>query len=78
MSLALHGGCQLPIAGYATLDNNNLTLRGLVGKLDGSLILQAEIVGDSKLPKPIGEQVAENLLSQGAADIIKDALNSHS
>ena len=42
----LQGGCQVPIAGYAVLDGDNIHLRGLVGWPDGSRIIASEIQGD--------------------------------
>ncbi len=45
MNARLHGGCQVPIAGHATLDGDRLLLKGLVGNPDGSRILRAESSG---------------------------------
>lgn len=47
MNAKLQGGCQVPIGSYATLDNNEngervLHLKGLVAKVDGSLLLESE------------------------------------
>ena len=36
MNLALEGGCQVPIGSYAVIDGDELWLRGLVGKPDGT------------------------------------------
>jgi hydroxymethylbilane synthase len=69
----LNGGCQVPIAGYAELDGDQLHLRGLVGEPDGSRILRAEVRGSSDRAHELGVQLAEQLLAQGA-DTILDAL----
>lgn len=69
----LNGGCQVPIAGYAELDGDQLHLRGLVGEPDGSRILRAEVRGSSERAHELGVQLAEQLLAQGA-DTILDAL----
>ena len=69
----LNGGCQVPIAGYAELDGDQLHLRGLVGEPDGSRILRAEVRGSSARAHELGVQLAEQLLAQGA-DTILDAL----
>ena len=45
MNHRLEGGCQVPIGGHATLDEDELHLRGLVGTVDGSEIVRAEISG---------------------------------
>lgn len=71
MNARLHGGCQVPIAGHATLDGERLHLRGLVGVPDGSRVLRAEATGDSANPEAIGNAVAQDLLDQGAGEILK-------
>jgi len=72
MNERLQGGCQVPIACYAQHrgDPGRLWLRGLVGKPDGSLILRAEGEADPSEARQLGVQVAEQLLAQGAADIL--------
>ena len=42
MNTHLQGGCQVPIGGYAVLQDDEIYLRALVGDVDGSLILRAE------------------------------------
>jgi hydroxymethylbilane synthase len=42
MNERLNGGCQVPIAGFAELRGEQLYMRGLVGKPDGSIIYRAE------------------------------------
>ena len=45
MNRHLQGGCQVPIACFAELDDDNmLRLRGLVGRPDGSLLLTAQAI----------------------------------
>lgn len=75
MNAKLQGGCQVPIGSFATLEGEMLTLRGLVGSVDGSQILKAEVSGAANKAEQIGVQVAELLLSQGAGKIL-DALAS--
>ncbi len=72
----LQGGCQVPIAGHATLDGERLFLRGLVGNVDGSEIIRAEGVGDSNSPDDIGHAVAGELLDHGAGEILKALYDS--
>ena len=68
----LSGGCQVPIAGYAILDNDKIWLRGLVGRPDGSLMLRSEITGQAADAEALGIQLAEDLLSQGADKILAE------
>lgn len=71
MNARLEGGCQVPIGSFATLSDNTVTLKGMVGKADGSELLHATLTGTSEDAHDIGVQVAELLLAQGAGDILK-------
>jgi hydroxymethylbilane synthase len=66
----LSGGCQVPIAGFAVLNDDQIYLRGLVGEPDGSLILRAEATGKAEGAVSIGKSIAEDLLAQGADRIL--------
>ncbi len=80
----LQGGCQVPIAGVAQFDKekNYLTLRGRVGKIDGSLLLKAEetiifniensLKEKQQQAEQLGIRVAEQLLAQGADKILAE------
>ncbi len=70
VSQALQGGCQLPIAGLAQLNGNDLSLRALVGNPDGSKICSSKKIGYKSNPIELGHLVAEELLSQGADKIL--------
>jgi len=67
----LNGGCQVPIACYAELADGQLWLRGLVGQPDGGRLLRAEARAPQAEAERLGEQVAEALLAQGAAEILR-------
>lgn len=68
----LGGGCHVPLAVYAELKNGKITVRALVGTTDGTKLLRSEKSGTSADAVEVGHQVAEDLLSQGAADILRD------
>lgn len=72
LNLRLQGGCQVPIACYAEHvgDGQELWLRGLVGKPDGSLLLRAQARAPVAEAQELGIRVADDLLSQGAAEIL--------
>jgi len=72
MSTRLGSGCQVPVAGYATLTNNELTLRAMVGKPDGSLLLRAEAKAAASDAEKLGNVVAEQLIEQGATAILDE------
>jgi hydroxymethylbilane synthase len=67
----LQGGCQVPIAGYAVLQDGQLWLRGLVGDPDGSHIVRGEIRGPAAEAERLGMALAEDLLGRGAAAILQ-------
>ena len=73
LNARLNGGCQVPIAGYAELQGNILTLRGLVGFVDGSKIYHAEKQGYAEDAEAIGIAVAEDILAQGGGEALKSA-----
>ncbi|RLA08000.1 MAG: hydroxymethylbilane synthase [Gammaproteobacteria bacterium] len=67
----LNGGCQVPIAGYATIDDNNkITLNARVISIDGTALLKACGSGDMTDAVNIGNKVADDLLKQGAGEIL--------
>jgi len=73
MNRRLEGGCQVPIAGYAEfVAGEHLMLRGLVGNPNGSRILRAHATAPAAEAEQLGIRVAEDLLSQGAADILAE------
>ena len=42
MNAKLNGGCQVPIGSFAELNGQHITLRGLVGSVDGKVMLHAK------------------------------------
>ncbi|WP_334135179.1 hydroxymethylbilane synthase [Acinetobacter schindleri] len=67
----LEGGCQVPIAGYATLQDGKIAIEGRVGSVDGATLLKAELQGDVNQAEQLGVTLAQNLLAQGAGDLLK-------
>ncbi len=72
LNARLNGGCQVPIAGYAEIKDGSLSLRGLVGNPDGSVMYRAEAESDPDKAEQLGQTVAENLLAQGADKILHE------
>ncbi len=75
MNLRLEGGCQVPIAGYAEIQKDILLLRGLVGSADGTRIIRSEIAGKPENADEMGTILAEDLLAQGAKEILSELYN---
>ena len=71
MNRRLEGGCQVPIAGFALLEDGQLWLRGLVAEEDGSRVLRAEGSAPRAKGAELGIDIAEQLLAQGADAILK-------
>jgi hydroxymethylbilane synthase len=67
----LDGGCDVPIASYAIEQGDTLWLRARVGAADGTSLLMAE--GSGEDPEALGQRIAEQLLDDGAAEILRAA-----
>lgn len=70
MNRVLDGGCQAPVAGFATLDGDQITLTGLVASPDGKQIITSRKQADRDAAEQLGESTAEDLLARGAAEIL--------
>ncbi len=72
MNLRLEGGCQVPIGGHAVLEHGVMVVRGLVGRPDGTDIINAVISGRPEDAQELGSVLAEDLLSRGAGEILRE------
>lgn len=71
---ALGGGCQMPIGAIAQpVAGSDLELHAVVASLDGARIIRYKNVGPRTNAGALGREVAEQLLRQGAADILREA-----
>lgn len=84
MNKTLEGGCQVPIAGFATIDGDTLSLRGRVGSIDGKTLLKSQntitlthTADDEQNAENLGNQIAQDLLSQGADQILKEVYQNN-
>jgi hydroxymethylbilane synthase len=68
----LEGSCQIPVAGYGTLENGRFTLTGLVATLDGTVVLRERAAGQADQAREIGIELAEKLLARGADRILQE------
>jgi hydroxymethylbilane synthase len=67
----LGGSCQSPIAAYAELDAERITVRGLVAEPDGSRLLKSTVSGSAENPAALGRQLAERILADGAGPLLE-------
>ena len=63
-SRRLNGGCQLPIASHAVIENNQIKVDGLVARLDGSKVIRLQKIGEVEDADKIGSSLAEALLDK--------------
>ncbi|AFM40908.1 hydroxymethylbilane synthase [Desulfosporosinus acidiphilus SJ4] len=66
----LEGGCQVPIGALGQVTDGKIFLKGMVSSLDGNRLLKAE--GRGTDPESVGIEVADQLLSLGAAEILAE------
>jgi len=59
------------LGALAEVEGDELLLQGVIASLDGSTILRGEVRGMVDYAREIGVNLAERLLSTGAADILK-------
>lgn len=72
----LGGGCQVPFAAHARVADDRLFLRGLVATPDGKQVIAGERQGNRTEGEAVGTALAEELLSRGAAGILRALLQA--
>jgi hydroxymethylbilane synthase len=70
LNAGLEGGCQVPIAAYAELEDHTLHLRALVGEPDGSRLIRGDVQGEAARAEQLGADLAAELLARGARQIL--------
>lgn len=74
--LRMGGSCQTPLAAHAVFDGTSLRghpsllVTGMCGMPDGTRILRADVTGPAAAAAALGTRLADDLLAQGAADIL--------
>jgi hydroxymethylbilane synthase len=66
----LEASCQSPVATYAVIDDDMLTVTALVAMPDGSRAIRDTVSGAAADAEKLGEQLAEQLLEQGAGELL--------
>jgi hydroxymethylbilane synthase len=70
---ALDATCQTPVAAYATLDGDRLSLAAFAGLPDGSTWIRDTLSASPEEPAALGREVAERMLAAGAAEVLAAA-----
>jgi hydroxymethylbilane synthase len=76
LNARLQGGCQVPIAGYSEINHGVMVLRALVGRPDGTELIQGVISGKPEDAEELGQVLADDLLSRGAKQILADVYSA--
>ncbi len=66
----LEGGCQVPIAGHAVVENQTVKLEGLVASLDGRCVIRDRMEGPVEEATAIGTSLANRILGAGGKQIL--------
>ncbi|EPR40851.1 Porphobilinogen deaminase [Desulfovibrio sp. X2] len=69
----LQGGCQVPIAGHATMpDEETVRLEGLVASVDGKRSVRRSAQGDAEDAWDLGQELAQEILDAGGREILDE------
>ena len=74
LARALGGSCQVPLAAYCVMEDGLLTLNGLVGHPDGSVIIEASAQAPAAYADALGRAAAKRLADDGAEELIAAVL----
>lgn len=72
VAATLQASCQSPVASFASIDGNVLTIEALVALPDGSKVLREQISGSAKDAALLGIEVATRLLENGAGAMLEE------
>jgi hydroxymethylbilane synthase len=72
----LGGGCQLPIAGHATITGGQICLEGLVADVTGTRVIRDQLTGTGNQAQEIGAALGQRLLEQGALKLLSGSRDS--
>jgi hydroxymethylbilane synthase len=68
----LEGGCNVPIGSFATLDGDQITLKGLVASLDGKTMYKKELTDLKTNAIALGRKLGDELIELGADHIMQE------
>ena len=73
VAATLDANCQSPVASYATVENDSLTIDALVASPDGKTVIREQVSGSIDAAEELGQEVAESLLRRGAGELLVEA-----
>ena len=68
----LEGGCNVPIGSFATLNGDQITLRGLVASLDGKTMYKKKLTDLKTNAVALGRRMGDELIEMGASRIMQE------
>ena len=68
----VEGGCQVPVGVYATAEGDGLVVEAVIASLDGQRFYRGDVKGTRQDAAKLGEKLAEKLLDEGGAEILKE------
>ena len=68
----VEGGCQVPVGVYATAEGDGLKVEAVIASLDGQRFFRGDVKGARQEAAKLGEKLAEKLLEEGGAEILKE------
>jgi hydroxymethylbilane synthase len=72
----LGGGCQLPLAAYAKTEGPEIKITGMLGTIDGRIMIREEVRGAVASCDDLGVQLAEIILNRGGRTILDQVYQS--
>lgn len=70
MSRALAGSCTVPLGAYATCEQDVIHMTGFVASVDGQQMIVEKVSGPRSNAEQLGQQLATQLRTRGADDIL--------
>lgn len=68
----LEGGCSIPVFGYCTIDEKELTLKGGIVSLDGQTLLKETLTNTIENAETLGIELAKKIVLLGGDKILED------
>lgn len=72
VAATLNASCQSPVASFAEVSGDSLTIRALVASADGATIIREQVAGIKTDAAALGRSAAEKLLARGAAELLSE------
>ncbi|MGI9262273.1 MAG: hydroxymethylbilane synthase [Woeseiaceae bacterium] len=72
VAATLNASCQSPVASFAEISGDTLSIRALVASEDGQTIIRETVSGDKNNAAALGRSAADKLLANGAGELLQE------